>query len=134
MLVVKTGIEVLRQKSKSAADLTEEQHRPDPSALETVPSPHLENVLSPRPEADEMECDAGRTHGPGQAIHAPEKKFAPLFEAPTPPCLGDGDETEPETDMDEGDAQMFSLPMKAAKARGDPGQGSLKAQESSSPP
>ena len=98
------------------ADLTEEQHRPDPSALETVPSPRLENALSPRPEAGEMECDAGRTHGPGQAIHAPAKAFAPPLQAPNPPCLGDDDETEPESEMDEEDAPVFLSRSKAAKA------------------
>ena len=78
-----------------AADLTEEQHRPDQSALETVPSLRQEATSPPHVEADDMEWDAARTHRPqGQAIHAPAKAFAPPLEAPTPPCLGDDDETE----------------------------------------
>ena len=101
-----------------AADLTEEQHRPDQSALETVPSLRQEATSPPHVEADDMEWDAARTHRPqGQATHAPAKAFAPPLEAPTPPCLGDEDETETESDMDEDDAPAVSLSRsKAAKA------------------
>ena len=60
-----------------AADLTEEQHRPNQSALETVPSPRHEATSPPHVEADDMERDAARTHRPGQVIHAPAKAFAP---------------------------------------------------------
>ena len=64
-----------------------------------------------------MEWDAARTHRPqGQAIHALGKNLAPLFEAPTPTCLGDGDETEPESDMGEDDAPLSLSRSKAAKA------------------
>ena len=101
-----------------AADPTEEQHRPDQSALETVPSPRHEATSPPHVEADDMEWDAARTHRPQeQATHAPAKAFAPPLEAPTPPCLGDDDETETESDMDEDDAPAVSLSRsKAAKA------------------
>ena len=85
------------------ADLTEEQHRPNQSALETAPSPRHEATSPPHIETDDTEWDAGRTHRPGQAIHAPAKAPAPPLEAPTQPCLGDDDETEPESDMDEDD-------------------------------
>ena len=84
---------------EGAADLTEEQHRPNQSALETVPSPRHEATSPPHVEADDMEWDAGSTHRPGQATHAPAKALAPPLEVPTPPCLGDDDETEPESDM-----------------------------------
>ena len=101
-----------------AADPTEEQHRPDQSALETAPSLRHEATSPPHVEADDMEWDAARTHRPqGQAIHAPAKAFAPPLEAPTPPCLGDDEETETESDMDEDDAPAASLSRsKAAKA------------------
>ena len=101
-----------------AADLIEEQHRPDQSALETVPSLRQEATSPPHVEADDMEWDAARTHRPqGQATHAPAKAFAPPLGAPTPPCLGDDEETETESDMDEDDAPAVSLSRsKAAKA------------------
>jgi hypothetical protein len=100
-----------------AADLIEEQHRPDQSARETVPSPRHEATSPPHIETDDMEWDAGRTHRPGQAIHAPAKAFAAPLEAPTPLCRGDDDETETESDMDEDDAPAVSLSRsKAAKA------------------
>ena len=60
------------------ADLTEKNRQVNESALKAVPSPRLENAPSPRLEADEIECDAGRTHGPGQEIHAPLKRPLPL--------------------------------------------------------
>jgi len=99
-----------------AADLTEEQHRPNQNALETVPSPRHEATSTPHIETDDMEWDAGRTHRPGQAIHAPAKAFAAPLEAPTPPCLGDDDETETESDMDEDDVPVSLSRSKAAKA------------------
>ena len=100
-----------------AANKQEEQHRPNPSALSTAPSPRLEAPSPPHIERDDMEWDAGRTHRPGQAIHAPAKAFAPPLEAPTPPCLGDDDKTETESDMDEDDTPVVSLSRsKAAKA------------------
>ena len=99
------------------ADLTEEQHRPDQSALETVPSLRQEATSPPHVEADDMEWDAARTYRPQeQATHAPAKAFAPPLGAPTPPCLGDDDETEPESDMDEDDAPVSLSRSKAAKA------------------
>ena len=89
----------------------------DLSALETAPSPRHEATSPPHIETDDIEWDAGRTHRPGQAIHAPAKVFAPPLGTPTPPCLGDDDETESESDMDENDAPAVSLSRsKAAKA------------------
>ena len=45
-----------------------------------------------------------------------QKPLPPSFKAPTPPCLGDDDETELESDMDEDDASVFLSRSKAAKA------------------
>lgn len=63
-----------------------------------------------------MEWDSGRTSRPGQAIRALTKTLAPPSETSTPPCLGDGDETEPESDMDEALAPVPISRSKAAKA------------------
>ena len=43
-------------------DHKEEQHQPNPSALEIAPLPCHEAPPPPYIEADDMECDAGRTH------------------------------------------------------------------------
>ena len=53
--------------------------------------------------------------GERQSTHL-QKPLPPPFKAPAPPCLGDGDETEPESDMDEDGAPVFLSRSKAAKA------------------
>ena len=60
-----------------AADNKEEQHRPNPSALKTAPSPRLEAPSPPHFETDDMEWDAGRTQRRRQRNPCTYKSLCP---------------------------------------------------------